>query len=48
VAKLLRSRMSLLLSLGRTLLVCGFVVLNCKEEDGQQLKFPFLLILETL
>lgn len=41
MAKFLRSRMSFPLSLGRSLLVHRFVALNHKEEDGQQLKFPF-------
>ncbi len=48
MAKLLGSCMSLPLSLGRTLLVRRFVASNRKEEDGQQLKFPFLPFLETL
>jgi hypothetical protein len=48
VAKLLGSRMSLPLSLGRTLLVRRFIASNRKEEDGQQLKFPFLPFLENL
>jgi hypothetical protein len=39
--------MSLPLLLGRTLLVYRFITSNYKEE-GQQLKFPFLPVLETL
>jgi hypothetical protein len=41
VAKFLRSRMSLLLPLGRALLVRGFFATNHKEEDRQQLKMLF-------
>jgi hypothetical protein len=40
--------MSLLLLLGRILFVRRFVTSNSKEEDRQQLKFLFLLILKTL
>ena len=39
MAKLLRSRMSLPLSLGRTLLVCGLVASNRKEDSGHELGF---------
>ena len=48
MAKFVPSCMSLSSSIGRSLIVRRFVVSNHKEERRQQLKFPFLPILEIL